>query len=469
MNDLESFLNHLPSHAFFATQFYKKYQKALELYWHQQRKDALAFLTQEIAENIDHIDIHIFYRLWIEVLADNRDRPSLQLLKNHLANMAPNFEDYDQWASLRGLVHLELEELEACAMIVRSVRSNTFSPYAMELCQRYDLLFAQDLQIPLHILKCEAPITDFFVVQSLARGLLANSELSQLQKLVPKISRNYPKSPLQLHFDFWKNFDEDNLNQCVQIGERLCKRFPENEEFRFNLAYVRYCKNEIKNGIQTLEGLSTKIRARDPDVLALLGYGYLLKSQDKTQSADWAKAQKYFNLAQKHAKRLGLPTSELKLNLSYMQTKQNRKHSNDSALSTFWTIPLSARRENELMCAPEREVDHVFHSIPHKVHKDDYVYFVSSSNQSRIFALYRVTQTHVWHPYEKDQVLLELVHRFERSVELENAAEDQDLGIKRLDHEEANTWLSQLETIVPLRHKLKVPEEKPLRILRKIS
>lgn len=466
MNGLDSFLKRLPSHKFYNTHFYKRYLHVLELSWFQKRKDALAYIAKAIEEEIDHEDIHVFYRLWIDLLAETHDRLSLQMLKNHLATMAPQFSNYDQWASLRGLVHFELEELDACAVILRAVGDNTFSPYAMELSQRYQFRFTADTQADLDILKCKAPVTDYCVLQSLAQGMLANGNADELPKLLKKVNENFPHSPIQDHFAFWENFDHNNMKKTIEIGQRLCKRFPENERFRFDLAYVSFCDGKVKEAIRQFESFDMKTRRQDPDTLALLGYAHLIESKDKKNSEDWKKAHHYFTLAKAQADRMGIPSSEIALNLRFM----NESKTTSKTRSHYWAIPLTPRRESELMQSEEKDVDFLFHQLRNDIQDNDVICF-TSTDHFRVLAFYKVSQAHVWHPYVKNQALLELLHRFPRSVSVSGLQYNDFLEAFQLSDEETQNLLSQVESQGPVRQHILAPAKKQRAVmpLRRIS
>jgi len=460
--DLNAFLKKLPSAKYYSSKFYKSYFKALEMYWFQKRRDVLSFIAKTIEEDIDHEDIHVFYRLWIEALAETHDRPSLQMLKNHLANLAPQFADYDQWAALRGLVHLELEELDACMLILRGIGDNTYSPYAMELRQRYEFRFSKDTQSELAILKCQAPVTDYFILQSLAQGLLAEGHSKELPALFSKIKDNFPHSPLQDHFLFWQNFEENKLDEAISVAKRLCKRFPDNERYRFDLGYVSFCKGKVHEAIQTLEGLDLKYRKQDPDTMALLGYGYLLECKDKVASQGWQKAKTYFTLAKAQSDRLGIPSNEILLNLNFMKEEEHKRSQHQTlAHGNFWALTLSPRRENELVTCAEQNIDFVFHELPKGIQDNDFVYFTSSKSEPlRLFAIYKVIQTQIWHPSEKNQGLLELVHRFSRSLQMPALGDRNILLNPKLSANEAENWLDQLEEHIPIRQKINVVAKK---------
>ncbi len=455
MGTMEAFVKRIPPPRFYTNGFYKKYLHALDLLWNQKRRDAVGFITQTIADEIEHEDLSIFYRLWIEVLVESQDRISLQILKNHLAHMAPQFSDYDQWLALRGLVHFELEELEACKLIIRCVASNTYSPYAMELQQRMNLRSSEEGKAELTILSCTAPVTDYCVLEKLAQGLLSNGDADKLPHLLSKISLNFAKAPLPDHFNFWYYFDHNQLSEAIKIGKQLCNSYPDNERYKFDLAYALFCKEETNEAVKLLESFDVKFRKKDVDTLSLLGYGYLLKSKDNTRSQEWEKAKNYFTLAKNQSEKIGVPNNEAILNLNFIKEKESKKISSTSE-AKFWVLPLSARREHELMESKENEIDFLFHSLDKNIRNEDYVLFTAPAQTSqRLLAVYKVQKSGLWHPYIKNQGLLERIHRFSKSIYMPSLDIHNEFETVKLSPEQKEAWLNLIEDQIPIRESLK--------------
>lgn len=458
MSEIESFLRKVPPRNFYSPRFYQDYLTALKFYWNQQRRDALSFLSKIIAEKIDHIHVGVFYRLWIEIAAETHDRHALEALKTHLTNMAPQFKNYDEWLALRGIIHLELEELDACSFILRAIGNNTFSPYALELAQRYNLRFAEDRKGILHIIKSQAPIIDYFILQTLARGILANGKNKDVSKILQKITHNFPHSPIEDLFTFHTELEKNNFSQTHIIGERLLQRFPSNDQFRFNLAFVFFCQNQVSKAIQVLEGIDLSIRRKDPDSLSLLGYGYLLQSKDRMNHNYWQLAKTYFKLAEQQLKNLGLPNSEIALNLLYMSEKENRSERRHYTKSSFWLAPLSNRQVTELMTSSEREIDYLFYPMLNKAQDDDFVFFVDQKNT--VLALFQVVKTKVWHPNKKNQAILELIYRCELPLSIEKKLSTDQDSQQSIPLEIAKSWIDQLDQLTPIWEKMRQHPQK---------
>ena len=85
--------------------------------------------------------------------------------------------------------------------------------------------------------------------------------------------------------------------------------------------------------------------------------------------------------------------------------------------SQFWVMPLSPRRESELMQSTESEIDFLFHSLEKNIREEDFIFLTAPAQTSqRLLAVYKVKKTGQWHPYIKNQGLLERIHRFSKSL-----------------------------------------------------
>jgi len=284
---------------------------------------------------------------------------------------------------------------------------------------------------------------------------LVEGKMDFLTKLLPRISVIFSHSPIENEFLFWQKFEENNLDEAIKIGERLVHRFPNNDHYRFNLAYTYFCNEDLENAIQRLEDFDLKTRKQDPDTLSLLGYGYLLKSKDKKNSKEWEKAKHYFTLAKSQAEKIGIPSSETSLALDYMDDNSKQLRPTDSQ---FWLVPITPRREAEFMTSTEQETDYLFHELQKDIKKGDVIFLTSLLEKNlRILAVYKVKQTHIWHPYIKNQGLLELVERLLRPIEIPHIDLRNRTEQKPLTEAQRNICLNQLEEFAPIQQKLKQP------------
>lgn len=471
MNNISSFIDKIPGAKFYTQSFYRNYLHALDLYANHQLREAKDFVGKVITEEFEHEHILLFYRLWLEAAAEDHDRITLQMLKNHLGNMAPLYQDYDQWVALRGLIHWELEELDACLLLLRGLEGNAFNPYALELQQRYVLRTYPDRQVPETLLAVKAPVIDYFTMQSAARILLANAHLDALQLLLDKVNLALPQTPMVDQFHFVEAYEENHLNEAEKYARRLCKRFPKNEEFRFNLAYCCLVQNKVMPAMQLLTEGPASQRSGDPDIGSLLGFAHLLQSNDKPTSHDWKEARHYLSMARRARKIKGLPTSDLDLNLLYMKNREGKGAPITYDKFSFWIMPLSPRRFHELSTVEENEVEHLYRSVGKNTKLGDYLCFSSShKTDMRILAIYKIVARIPWHPFEKNHSILELVERFPQPVRTSINMKPMKDGSFKLSQEDVETLITEIEEHYPVRQKLRSPiPRKPIWQLQRAS
>lgn len=428
MMNLEKFFSQIPDKSFYDEKFYQKYLKSLHLYWHGQKDEAVSYACDVIEEDFDHQHIHLFYRLWIEKLCDDHDHESLHELRKHLLKISGFKPDFTTWASLRGIVHLELDELDTCYFIAKGLGAHKENPYCLEFKQKLALRVAKNTSFPLFLLKTEGPILDYFHWQSTASGLLIQNELKLLDELLHGASRVFAYSPLQDTFLFFKHMDHGKLKEASNTAKALHRNFPEHTLYLFYYGYSRLCLKDYKGAQSSLKEFLDG-EPNDVDALNLLAYSHLLKSRDDVASPDWHKAKKNFLLALDLLQAQGLPTDETRMHLLSMEKRESLAPSKRETTNLtqgmelprqYWGIVLSPRRFDELAHSQERDISILKQSMGLGSQPDDVVFFLGNSDQKtyKLLAAYKVMSESFWHPWDQYHTLLELVHRFEKPVHL---------------------------------------------------
>ena len=148
-----------------SNKIFSSYQKVLLSFWEKKYKDVILSASKLIAsfdEKKQSIPIGVFYRVWIESLAETKDYASLRILKDHL--LGSFFEkNPDDKTALVALIHLELDEVEACQLYTTALKSsNSRSCYFLELEDRLRMRFLQEeKQMPV-LSQSKKPLFDFF-------------------------------------------------------------------------------------------------------------------------------------------------------------------------------------------------------------------------------------------------------------------------------------------------------------------
>ena len=123
---------------------FENYLFVLKKYWEKDTKAVLDLLTKKIETSQSSGVSLLYYRLWIEQLAELRDKASLSLLKTHLLKISSFSTDQTEWQALRGLIHLELDEMNFCSHLFTLLEKKLDSSYVVEFCEKYRRRFCED-------------------------------------------------------------------------------------------------------------------------------------------------------------------------------------------------------------------------------------------------------------------------------------------------------------------------------------
>ena len=145
------------------------------------------------------------YRLWIEHLAEQKDLSALSALVPHLRFMSENSPNQHEWVGLRGLVHLELDEIQACNLIDRVFKDRVESNYAREFCYRFHLRRSGDEDLQYPYFESEITISDYFHFDLFAKEKLLSGDFDGLQMLLQKCETTYPRFPFVFYIGVFRN------------------------------------------------------------------------------------------------------------------------------------------------------------------------------------------------------------------------------------------------------------------------
>lgn len=402
-----------------------RYQEGLQMLWNREYDRCLDYVTAFIEEEWNNINVFLWYRLWIEVLSEQKDFDSLKLLNAHLFNRSVEEETQTAWQALRAIVHLELDEWEACELLATCIDQNANCAYSLEFLQRYNLRITLDEEgYFVNLEHCEHDVIDYFHWQNLARAYLLCEGADELVAVLKYVSKLFPESPLHDEFFAYLYLDDYRVAEANTYTTQLKTRFPKNSDYCYLHGYVQRNLRDYKGAIKTFQNLRTKL-PDDPDVLTELAYCHFVKSENDVFSFHWEKSASFYKLAIQAYKRLGYPIGEV----FYKQLEQEKASKIESRQDTiesstvphkFWVINQSQRRNFEFSSASEEEVKVLFKPMSKKPRRFDIVFFVVDdpihADTWRLTAVYQIAMDPVWHPYEESQVALSLVKKFDFPV-----------------------------------------------------
>src|SRR5690606_17184794 len=132
----------------------RSYLEGLEIYWSGRPHTALEHTTLALSRDPHSSDACSLYRLWIEIIAAAGDAEALSSLEEHLRNRSQaESEQRHSYAALRGLIHLELDELPLARLLLPSLEESHENPFVAEFLQRLEMREGNFDSLPLLHLK----------------------------------------------------------------------------------------------------------------------------------------------------------------------------------------------------------------------------------------------------------------------------------------------------------------------------
>lgn len=398
-----------------------EYLQALRLYWQNEKEGALSLITDRLAE--DAVDQAAnYYRLWMEVLAEDNDESSLRILQEHIRNQI-DFKD-PSWIdlyALTGLIHYELGELEAAHILQKKLLRHSTNAYAQELY----LILSPNLEIEQEITQASSMLqrtNDYFLLKRAALIGFRCKKSILIKNALSAIQTHIGKSPLSAEIGFHKQFSARDFKKAWQYAKVLRDEFSLNTHFQFYFAYTSYLIDKNKTALEEFIKLSRRHQDEDPDVLCMIGV-CLLGPGRKPLSKD-AKRQSinYLERTRHRLQTQGLPTDYPQELIFRLQDKVETPKSGKN-----WIVKLSPRQCHDLYQYSLDRIEYLHRTMGQYVKAGDTCLFVSESRIAdknepgiwRLVAIYKALSDPEWHPTHRWQTILKLQIRMEVSVPLE--------------------------------------------------
>ncbi len=393
------------------------YHESLAKFWAGDMDGAIDRVSTLLAEDPDGDHRFASYRLWVESLAELKEKVALHALKDHLfmrGQAEPG--DHETYAALRGIVHLELDEFGAARLIARSMEDYTHNPQCLELVQLCDQrLNDRKSSTPALCRTTTTAVPDFFQWQTLARGFVGHREEEALNEILGFIKGHFRGSPLPQVFEFHRCLDKGYYAAAATMAERLTELYPNSVDYRYFQAYALFEDGDYPTARKVLQETLHFAGDSDPEVIGLLGHC-------NAKLGDAEKAAAYLRRAIEILEADGLPTSHIRLELANVE-EELRGDQLDPAIelpreTRNWLIPLSQRRSNELMTSSENAVDRLLRPMGTSPRSGDICFFVSANGKDKkgleiwkIVAVYAVDSDPIPHPTARFHTALKLITR----------------------------------------------------------
>mgnify|MGYP006276089685 CR=1 FL=1 len=386
------------------------YGEALRLMWSGQYASAASHAAAILAEDPDMNGRFAVIRLWIEAMAEQADRPSLRLVKEMLLTLGrANPEDQVTYFALRGLVHYELDELDAARFMAKCCDDEPANPYCLELQQ---LVANRDGHLSFPLLSA-APLVDYYHWQTIARSLLSTGHRDELNLILSCIREQCPVASLSHLFEYHLCIEAGFYAAAALVAERMTELYPDSVDYRYFQAYALFEDADYPAARKVLAKLLADGHGDDAEVIGLLGHTHAKLGNSE-------EAARCLQRAVSLLKSQGLPYSHLSLELSDVE-EELRGDELDPTLTMpqqtrKWLINLSPRRYNELVMSSTDAIERLLRPMGPEPRLGDICFFATTTkspqgSQWKIVAIYMVDSLPMWHPVDGYHSVLRLVAR----------------------------------------------------------
>lgn len=407
------------------------YSSILYDFWAGNFKKVLDVVTSKILNESTSKENNPsrWYRLWIETLASQGARLSLSELNSHLFIRSCDDSANLSWLGLRGLIHLELDEYDACELIANTL-SQANDIYSIEFKQRWSWRKTENANFTeLSIIDTLPKLKqfDYFYFQTLLRSLLLSGFVDEIDIVLTYLRNLIPNNPEYDLYFIYKNIDSFAYINAFPYCESLVKIFPQHSEYHFLTGYVYMQGNRIDQAIAHLEKAKKLSTYDDPDHFATLAYCYYKKSQNDPTNPNWNQAIEFYQKTKQVLQKLGLPITEICVSLNYLISEQNRVKHGKTVTNTPnpWVIILSQRRYAEFNMYDERDIEYLYRAMGRSVENGDIVFIcgepVLHKSELPLIAVYTVCDAKIPHPIEKDYASLQLTEKLVNPIHLDSS------------------------------------------------
>ncbi len=401
----------------------KEYQRLLNLYFKGNTEACIDGLCAVIEAKKDHPELFPLYRLWIEILAEKGDLQSLHELAQHLLYRGSVSPWFAVWQSIRGICHLELDEIEAAHLIAMGLKNAPPEAYAIDFLARYALRLASpNRKVKTSFKELHQDPVDYFHYRTRLEVGVHNQSTKEQNQIFNILSQLFPTAPLAAQFAGHQAIEEKRYKDAKENFASLYKQNPKRLDYAFYFSYALMQNQEYEQAITTLEQAYPK--AKDADVLNILAFCHEAKATDVAHPS-WQEAKKFRQQAMAAYGKLGLPTSELELRQHQKQAVENKANSTEVKplrIIETWFFHLSQADKHEFLTAKPSEVEVLYQPLGKSVCENDLVFFAGFDHMQkesiRLYGLYSAQSNPVFHPVNGWETPLLLIERFTAPINI---------------------------------------------------
>lgn len=416
---------------------YEAYHAALKALWSGQFQLAATRASALIDDDPEGPLRFAAYRLWIEALAEHKERPSLAILAEHLFHRGQaEPDDQARYLALRGLIDLELDSIDAARLRLRAIKDNWDDAYALEFQQifEYRVLGGEHGEYGPCLLRSKAGIVDYLHWQTLARGMLTEMRIGNedrrevLDEIFAVVRDHFRGAPLPSLFTYHRLISSRDFAAAAFVAGELSRSYPESTDYLYYHAYAHFEDGGYREAQQVLQKTLGFAGDADAEVMSLMGHC-------SAKLGEIERAKHYLGQAARLLKEQGLPYAHVELELSDIEEERQlgeaaKRAGNGSATTSpegdkdrgVWLVELSPRRYHEMLTETDEALSQLLRPMGIGARPGDTCYFgrrfaVDGGEEVwKIIADYDVASSPEWHPQHQYQTELRLTARYDVGV-----------------------------------------------------
>jgi hypothetical protein len=402
------------------------YQEALAAYWARDHEQVKSLISQNLEPQSADETTFCLYRLWIESLCALNEYGSLRLLARHLADWAEIHKSYQElFYSLVTMIHLELDEIDAARLRLRSLVESRTNLYMEEV--RIKLAMRTRSQPPSAAINALAQYTyDYLQCEWLAGCFLELSDYKSLKGLRKRVEEIYPESPFASRTELFRSLHQEQWTKASRLAKSLYQSYPNDYETTFCYASLDLIQERPQRVAKTIK--RSPVMQSDAKFRAVLGASCAQLYRRNHDLKAYQEAEEHLRQAirmgQENGSDVSYPANQL------MSLKGMKKNQDNQREPRVWMVKVSAKAFHKLR-TEQRSSEYARKALGNQVRKGDACLVVYEDKVRskvepswRLGALFSVVEDPQWHPVYRYQSVLKLEHMPAIAIPLDINQED---------------------------------------------
>lgn len=399
----------------------RDYRAGLNDLWSGRPRTAIEHISKVLADHPSNEWELPLYRLWIELLGHEEDRPALRSLAEHLTQRGLSEPEYQNtYFALKGHIDLELDDVQAAELKVAAL-SNINNMYAWEL--RYRLASRCGLNIEGYDADKadEAVGFDYIFARSYILHLFHAGQYDEIESVMRYLVDAFPNNPF---FDEWRMHQQVDLGRwgtALNYALKLYGKFPGHDAYAVYVSYLMLKTGQVEQAGEMLKRCESMFGSDDIDVAGLLAATYL-ETYKKTGNK---KDKERSIIAVKKAIELLENAGHSTVHFHTIYNELIGAEISDNESPRSWMLHLNQTQFAELLMKDATQLETINEAVGNDAVVGDVVFVVAhdavevkDGASFRLGAVFQVASDSVWHPFNGQENALKLICKPELAVRI---------------------------------------------------